>query len=129
MKEENQYNFKSTDTISTVVGRGTYIVGPVTIKNSARIDGHIEGEVTVDHEVFIGEGGIVNGKIICEIVVIGGKVTGSVQAALRVILEEKAELHGDIYTGNLKIANGAVFNGFCYMLTDSEKTKLTNQPQ
>ena len=52
MKEENQYRIKSTDTISTVVGRGTHIVGPISIKNSARIDGHIvQGHVETVGEI------------------------------------------------------------------------------
>ncbi len=127
MKEEKLFKIKSSDTISTVVGRGTHIVGPVTIKNSARIDGHIEGGVTSDREIFIGEGGIVDGKIKSQFVVIGGKVTGSVKATKRVILEEKAELHGNIHTEKLKIVDGAVFNGICYMLSEGEKTKLTNR--
>ena len=115
---------KATNAISTVIGRGTHIAGPVKIKNSARIDGHIQGSVTSDQDIIIGEGGIVNGKIVSKTAIIGGKVRGTVTATKWVILEENAELLGDIHTEQLKIANGAKFNGYCYMLSEGEKNKL-----
>lgn len=124
MKEEAQKKIKSSDAISTVVGRGTRIVGPVTIKNSGRIDGHIKGGVTSDQDIIVGEGGFIEGKIVSKIAIIGGKVFGSVTASKRVILEEKAELLGDIHTEQLKITEGAKFNGYCFMLSESEKQKL-----
>ncbi len=124
MNEEIQNKIKVTDAISTVIGRGTHIEGPVKIKNSARIDGHIQGSVTSDQDIIIGEGGIVDGKIVSKTAIIGGKVSGTVMATRQVILEENAELLGDIHTEQLKITEGAKFNGYCYMLSEGEKNKL-----
>ena len=121
MKNERPEKIKSSDAISTVVGRGTHIVGPVHIKNSGRIDGYVEGGVTSDQDIVVGEGGVVEGKIVSRIVIIGGKVRGSVNASKRVVLEKNAELQGDIHTEQLKIIDGARFNGNCHMLQKNDK--------
>ena len=121
MKNERPEKIKSSEAINTVGGRGTHIVGPVNIKNSGRIDGFVEGGITSDQDIVVGEGGVVKGEIVSRIVIIGGKVLGSVKASKRVVLEKNAELHGDIHTEQLKISDGARFNGNCHMLQKNEK--------
>ncbi|KPK91545.1 hypothetical protein AMJ80_07280 [bacterium SM23_31] len=114
-----------SDIISTVVGRGTRIKGSIHIKNSGRIDGYVEGGVTADQDVIVGECGVIEGQITSLNAIIGGKVHGSVNAVKRVVLEEFADLKGDIRTEKLKIADGARFYGYCYML----KKRPTEQEQ
>jgi cytoskeletal protein CcmA (bactofilin family) len=113
----------SSDIIATVIGRGTYVKGSIRLKNSGRIDGHIIGDVNSDQDVLIGESGIVEGSITARSAVIGGKVQGAIEAEKRVILEEKAELEGDIHTGHIRIVDGARFNGKCYMVKETDKGK------
>jgi len=121
MDLNNQNKTKINDTIGTVVGRGTLIKGSIRIKNSGRIDGRVEGGVTSEQDVVVGESGVIEGKVVSRSAIIGGKVLGSINASESVVLEENAELQGDIYTEQLQIADGARFNGYCYMLKQSEK--------
>jgi len=124
MKNERVEKIQSSDVICTVVGRGTRIKGSIHIKNSGRIDGHIEGGVIADQDVIIGECGVIEGQIISRNAIIGGKVLGSVNAVERVVLEKEANLKGDIRTEKLKIADGARFYGYCYMLKEKEPKQL-----
>lgn len=125
MEFNNQNKTKASDTIGTVVGRGTLIKGSIRIKDSGRIDGHVEGGVTSEQDVIVGEGGVIEGHVVSRSAVIGGMVLGSVKASTRVVLEENAVLQGDIYTEQLQIADGARFNGYCYMLKQNERKKIS----
>lgn len=127
MDFNNQNKTKVSDTIGTVVGRGTLIKGSIRIKNSGRIDGHVEGGVTSEQDVIVGEGGVIEGQVVSRSAVIGGKVLGSIKASASVVLEKYADIQGDIYTEQLQIADGARFNGYCYMLKQSEKKKINEQ--
>ena len=125
MEFDNQNKTKASDTIGTVVGRGTLIKGSIRIKDSGRIDGHVKGGVTSEQDVIVGEGGVIEGQVVSRSAVIGGKVLGSVKASTRVVLEENAVLQGDIYTEQLQIADGARFNGYCYMIKQNERKKIS----
>jgi len=125
MKNIIEDKSKTSDVIATVIGHGTYIKGAVNLKNSGRIDGCIIGDVVSDQDVLVGEGGIIEGGITARSAVIGGKVLGTIKTEKRVVLEENAELEGDIHTEQVKIVDGARFNGKCYMLKGSEKGKTT----
>lgn len=124
MDLKNQNHAKVSDMIGTVVGRGTLIKGSIRIKNSGRIDGRVEGGVTSEEDVIVGEGGVIEGQVVSKTAVIGGKVLGSIKASTSVVLEENAELLGDIYTEQLRIADGAIFNGYCNMLKQGENKKI-----
>ena len=124
MKNERVEKTHSDDVISTVVGRGTRIKGSIHIKNSGRIDGYVEGGVIADQDVVVGECGVVEGQIISRNAIIGGKVLGSVSAVNRVVLEKEADLKGDIRTNKLRIADGARFYGYCYMLKENATKQL-----
>jgi len=123
MNRVNNNKVKSSDIISTVVGAGTRVKGAISIKNSGRIDGYVDGGVTSDEEIVVGEGGAIEGHVVSKRVIVGGKVIGSITAKNKVILEEKAWLEGDIKTKSLRIANGAHFKGKVCMLEDAEKEK------
>ncbi len=111
-----QKNNKPNDIISTVVGAGTHLKGNLNINNSGRIDGIVEGGVTSDQDIIVGEGGSIEGHIISRKAIIGGKVIGYISAKEKVVLENKAHLEGDIRTKLLHISDGAFFNGNAFML-------------
>lgn len=124
MAKFSEQKIKPSDIISTVVGAGTRIRGSINIINSGRIDGHVDGGVTSDQDVIVGEGGYVKGHIISKRAIIGGRVEGSVTAKEKLILESKANLEGDIKTEILRVADGARFNGKSFMINnESEESK------
>ena len=125
MVTKTEKKLKTYAIISTVVGRGTKIKGSITIQKSGRIDGHVEGEVTSEQDVIVGEGGVIEGQVNSHSAIIGGKVLGTIHATSLVVLEEKADLRGDIHAAIIHIAEGAKFNGYCYMLKESERRKIS----
>ena len=62
----------------TVIGQDTTIIGCVEGSGNIRIDGHIDGDVSIAGNVVIGESGIVQGDIKTGNLIVNGMVTGNV---------------------------------------------------
>ena len=71
----------------------------------------MHGDLNARGNVTVGEHGSINGEIIANIVAIGGKVVGTVNAKEKLVLETKCVLKGDIITKVLVIEAGAKFDG------------------
>ncbi|MGI8604770.1 MAG: bactofilin family protein [Verrucomicrobiales bacterium] len=87
------------------------IKGSLKFSNDLIIDGRIEGEVTSDGNLTIGENALVSGEIKTKSVVIFGKVLGNITVSDRCELKSNATLEGDIIAGTLAIEEGATFMG------------------
>ena len=82
-----------------------------------RINGRFEGTLNTKGNLMIGEHSVVNADIIGESIVIAGKVNGTVQALKELKLIAPGCVVGDIRTPLLSVAEGAVFEGNCKMLS------------
>ena len=61
--------------------------------------------------MIVGENGKVNGQISGDDVTIGGKVSGTIRAKEKLVLDSKGNLKGDIFTKILLVEAGAKFDG------------------
>ncbi len=103
---------KSTEVkISTLIGQGCELSGDFTAKGSARIDGIIEGNVTVEGNLLIGAGGSITGNVTAASVLIGGTVIGDVIAPEKAELTATGKVLGDITTKAIVIDENAIFQG------------------
>jgi cytoskeletal protein CcmA (bactofilin family) len=96
---------------ATVISQGVKIEGKLSCSGNIRLDGEVQGDISSQGVVIIGENGKVNGQINADSITIGGKVAGTVRAKDKVVLEAKANLKGDIITKILMMEAGAIFNG------------------
>lgn len=96
---------------ATVISRGVKIEGKLSCSGSIRLDGEVQGDISSQSTVIVGENGKVNGQINAESITIGGRVTGTIKAKDKVVLEAKANLKGDIITKLMMVEAGAIFNG------------------
>jgi cytoskeletal protein CcmA (bactofilin family) len=87
------------------------IKGSLKFSNDLIIDGRIEGEVSSDGNLTIGENAFVSGEVKTKSVVIFGKVQGNITVTERCELKSNATLEGDIVAGTLAIEEGATFMG------------------
>ncbi len=100
---------KSEET--TIISSGVKIEGKITTNGNIRVDGELQGDITSQNNVIVGESGIVNGQINADVITIGGKVTGTVRSKEKLVLDAKGNLKGDIFTKTLVIEAGAMFDG------------------
>ena len=96
---------------ATVISKGVKIEGKLSCSGSIRIDGDVQGDISSESHVVVGENGRVNGQINAESITIGGQVTGTVRAKEKLVMDSKGNLKGDIITKILLMEAGAIFNG------------------
>lgn len=97
--------------ISTLIGKGSELAGDFTIQGSARIDGKVNGDVTVTGALIVGSTGSISGNVSAKSVVIGGEILGDVKAPEKTELTATAKVLGDIATGIIVIDENAIIQG------------------
>jgi len=109
LKNESFGGVKSEET--TIISNGVKIEGKITSSGNIRVDGEVQGDILSQSNVSVGENGQVNGQINAEVITIGGKVSGTVKAKEKLVLDPKGNLRGDIFTKILVVEAGAKFDG------------------
>ena len=109
--------------VETVIGPGATIKGEIHTRGTLRVDGNIEGKISADSSVIVGEKGVVNAEIVAAQIIIGGTVHGKVMGKEKVEILSTGRLHGDVVTKPAKfvVAEGVIFEGRCSMGQAEEK--------
>ena len=95
----------------TIISYGVKVEGKVSSDGSIRLDGTVRGDISCQGDVTIGDQGEAFGKVDGQIITIGGKVEGMINAKEKLIRESKADLKGDIFTKILVVEAAARFDG------------------
>jgi len=109
--------------ITTLLGKGSEVKGDFTAQDSARIDGKVDGNVTVNGYLILGAGASVAGDVTAHSALIGGEVLGNVTVQEKTELTETAKVLGNISTKVIVIDENAVFQGMCNMNQSLEEPK------
>lgn len=102
-----------------VLNSDVTVVGTLRFTDNLLVDGSVEGEITSDGELTVGEHAVIQAgeknkvAVRTKSAIIHGRVTGDVVVTDRVELAETAELVGDITAARLAIQEGATFVGHC----------------
>ncbi|MEK6793831.1 MAG: polymer-forming cytoskeletal protein [Spirochaetota bacterium] len=104
--------------IATVVRPDVALKGDISLHTSMKIEGKFEGTITCGGFIHIGKGAVINADIKADVVAIEGIVHGNIYASHKAELGPTAEVHGDITTHKLKMADGVTFTGICRMLRE-----------
>lgn len=118
---------KSETQISTIIGMNAVCDGDFKAEGAIRIDGTVNGNVTVTDTVIVGVSGCINGDINSQKVIIGGEVYGNLNVPEKVELTSTARVIGDITTNGLVIDEQAIFQGRCDMNQDASKRPKPNR--
>lgn len=111
--------------IDTIVGPNSVIKGELHSKGTLRIDGTVEGNVTSDSTIILGEKGVANATLTAKQVIIGGTVNGNVVAQDRLEILSTGRMYGDVETGPSRfiVAEGVIFEGRCTMRADDKNVR------
>lgn len=102
----------SFDRTRSYVGPGLQIKGEITGNEDLRLDGQVDGLVSVGgFRLTIGAGARLNADLVAREAVISGEVVGDVSAADRIEIMKSASIVGNLTTGRIVIEEGAYFNG------------------
>lgn len=97
---------------ATRIGPSATFHGSLECGEDLRLEGRLEGEVTVpEHRVVVGKSGKVEADIRARVVEVEGRVVGDLVASERVVVAASGNVEGNIEAPRVSLENGAQFKG------------------
>jgi len=121
-KKETMPPITDGGSISTIFGNETSFYGVLEFHKPLQINGYFEGEIKTDSTLVIGEGAIVKANISSATVIVGGEVTGNIEATSRIEMLPTGRVYGNVKTAKLNIADGVIFDGNCEMIDPQQSS-------
>ena len=119
---------KVKNVINSLIGANTTVMGDITFSGGLRVDGVVRGNIKelrdTPSALILGEHGCIEGHVEVSTVVINGKISGQVSAALFVELQSKSHVIGDITYHAIEIDVGASVEGRLVHLNTVTQAKL-----
>ena len=107
-----------------LIAPGTVIKGDVQFSGTLRVEGRIDGKVSLvpgtRGNLVLTRGGTVNGPVSATNVLTDGLISGTLRAKGRVECRNKAIIRGDVYYDKIHIAEGATIEGRCIQKGDEK---------
>jgi cytoskeletal protein CcmA (bactofilin family) len=97
----------------TFLGKGARFKGSITFEGTVRIDGRLEGEIHTKGTVIVGEHAVIEGDVIADSVISGGRIFGNVVGTDKVQLISPGVLVGTVKTALFSLEEGVRFSGKC----------------
>jgi len=116
-------NEKLKTGITNIIGEGTEIQGKVLVPGSIRVDGKIDGDITVSEQITVGKSGLIKGELLTRDAIIAGRVEGKVNVKNKIELQKNARVNVDLKCKLLMIEEGVVFDGTCSMSNGEREIK------
>ena len=110
--------------VENTIGTGGRVRGDLSAPGGFLIDGTVEGSVSADGPVVVGEGGTVEGSVRGRDVVVLGRVRGDVHATGHLEIGPKGKVLGDITVQSFRMHTGGVFRGTSCMPGGDETPAL-----
>ncbi len=111
----------------TVIGQGTTVRGRVSGAASLEIQGHVDGEISIEGELTIERDGLVSANVDARVIIVRGAVKGDLVAHDLVSLEAGARVVGDLKAPRIAIAQGALVRGQVQAGGGGSSSKLTSR--
>ncbi len=116
------------DPITNIIAAGTIIDGPLTTKEGTRIDGTVNGNVTINGSLIVGQEGKVSGAVTASNIFLAGEIQGNISAGTgKVEISDTGKLFGDLAAKTLVIDENAVFQGQCTMTAEKSSAETAKE--
>ncbi len=116
------------DQITTIIAQGAVIDGPLTTKEGTRIDGTVNGNVTVNGSLIVGQEAKIVGAVTATNLFLAGEIQGNVGVANgKVEISDTGKLIGDLAAKTLVIDENALFQGQCTMTQEKTSAETAKE--
>lgn len=107
-KKEGVQNIKSTETI---IGESVIVEGEFNGHGNVVIEGKLNGNLTTDGHVLVGDKAVIKADIKSGSAFISGKVTGNINVKGALDVAKTAIIQGDIDAHSIAMESGCSING------------------
>jgi cytoskeletal protein CcmA (bactofilin family) len=117
--------------VSNRLSEDVKIVGNLFAKDDLFIDCELEGEISSQGNLTVGENAKLKGEIKASNIVVFGEIEGNIESKNRCELKESSIINGNVAASTLRVVEGSEFNGRAHV-TRSSKPKANldaNKPQ
>lgn len=115
-----QQLIETEEIISGLLGPGSMFEGRISFEGTLRIDGKVNGEIICKNDspstVIITEEAVVEANIIADVIIVSGMLSGNLKAIEKLEVISPGRVEGLVYTSDLSIQDGALFQGECVMI-------------
>ncbi|HTE42933.1 MAG TPA: polymer-forming cytoskeletal protein [Steroidobacteraceae bacterium] len=101
----------SSSAKESIIASDLIIEGKIEGTGHVRIAGKFKGDVNVQGNLTIDSGAQLTGGVRADAVIVGGELSGNIEAASRVELLQTGILNGDLKAGSLTVAAGSRMRG------------------
>ena len=109
---------ENTNGLINTITVGTSIKGDIQANGDFRLDGTLEGNITLAGKLVIGEQGRIVGNVVCQNANVIGIIDGNLSVKEFLTLYSTSKVRGDIVANKLAVEPGAYFTGTCHMLDE-----------
>jgi len=95
----------------SIIASDLIIEGKIEGTGHVRIAGKFKGDANVQGNLTIEAGAVLTGEVRADAVIIGGELSGNIEAASRVEILQTGILNGDLKAGSLTVAAGSKMRG------------------
>ncbi|MTI65936.1 MAG: polymer-forming cytoskeletal protein [Firmicutes bacterium] len=113
----------NNEKIDTLIGKNTRFEGKIEASGTIRLDGILDGDITIEGNVIIGKEGKVKGNIRCSSILVSGVVEGNIIGSDQLRITNTGKVFGDIQVNNFIVDENATFEGNCKMKQTTSETK------
>ncbi len=101
--------------LTCIIAKGTVIEGKIFSSENMRIDGTVKGEVHCEKRLVMDAGGKIEGDVSANSSSIKGHIYGTVSIKELLHLLESSFIKGSIRAKQLKVEEGAKYDGNCHI--------------
>lgn len=109
--------------ITTLIGDGCEFEGNMSTSTSTRIDGKLNGRISGENSIVVGENGLVLGEIKATETVVYGRVEGVIES-VSLEIKRSGIVLGDVFIESLIVEDGGIYNGRCTMNEITENISI-----
>ena len=109
-KRENGVSKLDSMPINTIIGNDIVFKGDIYGENVIRIEGKVEGNISLKQGIILGEKAFVEGNMESDYIILFGHIKGNIKSK-EIVLKSTGTVQGDIVTDALEIEMGSRYNG------------------
>ncbi len=108
---------------TSVIGGRIAVKGKISGSGSLIVMGNLEGEIDLDGELVVSPPAKLRGQVRAKAIAVAGAIEGQIAAEEKIHLEKNAVFSGELHTGRISIAEGAVLNASVVMNQEAVRKK------